>query len=223
MKILYKIINSVAVLAIIPVLLFLPMFKFIMVVGVKSDNQLLSLFGNMLDVNEIIKNAAGIDLENLPESYTLKEAYNMFFGANAQIDTSQFDASILPENLVKFFTAAGVLFVISLICALVVLILGIVTNKKIVTGAVATGGLIFAVAANRCFTHIASQLVSGKISLVSVLANMESLQQYKTYLDYLNLDIRIFELSSAYTMLIVVFAAIIILNVGFRIVEETAS
>lgn len=221
MKVIYKILNSLAVLAMIPVLLFLPMFKFIMTIGVKSENQILSLIGGMLDINNIIKMAVGIDLENLPETYTLKGAYDMFFGADKQIPIEQFDTSLLPETLVKFFTAAGVLFVLALIFAVVVLILGIFTKKKLLTGAFAAGGFALVFAANKCFTHVASQLVSGKISLVSIIANMESMAKYKNYVDMINLDIRIFELSSAYTMLLMVFAVIVLLNIGFHIAEST--
>lgn len=221
MKVLYKIVNSLAVLVMIPVLLFLPMFKFIMTVGVRSENQLLSLLGGMLDINQIIKMAMGIDLENLPETYTLKGVYDMFFGADATFSASQFDVSALPEAVVKYFSAAGILFALALVCAVVVLILGIFTKKKLLTGGFAIGGLALTFAANKCFTHIASQLVSGKISLVSMLENMESMAQYKTYLNYVNFDIRIFELSSAYSMLLMIFAAIVLFNIVFHIAEST--
>lgn len=223
MKIIYKIVNSLAVLAIIPVLLFLPMFHFIMTVGMSSSNQLVSLIGGMLNINEIIKNAAGIDFENLPEYYTLRGAYNMFFGENAQFNSAGFDTSALPEALVKFFTAAGILFALALLCAVIVLLVGLFTKKKMLAAGFSALGFVFAFAANKCFTHIASQLVSGKMSLVQIIKGMEALSQYKSYMDYINLDIRIFELSSAYTMLLLVFGVLVALNIGFHLAESTSS
>lgn len=223
MKIIYKIVNSITVLAVIPVFLFLPFFRFIMTVNVNSGNQLLSLLGGMLDINEIIANASGIDLENLPQYYTLQSAYNMFFGDNAKFQTAGFDTSALPEELVRYFTAAGILLVLALLCAVIVLIIGLFVKKKLVTASVSALGFVFAFSAGKCFTHVSSQLVSGKMSLAQILAGMESLASYKDYLGYVNFDIRIFELSSAFTALLIVLGALVILNVGFHLADTTAS
>lgn len=222
MKIIYKILNTLAVLAIIPVLLFLPMFRFIMVVGMNSSNQILSLLGGMLDINKIIANISGIDLEHLPEYYTIKSAFEMFVGENAKFNTAGFDMSALPESLVKFFTAAGVLFILAMVCALVTLIIGLFTKKKLLSAAFSALGFIFTFAANKCFTHIASQLVSGKMSLVQIISGMEGMQNYESYMKYLNLDIRLFELSSAYTMLLIVFGLLVILNIAFHLADSVA-
>lgn len=219
MKIIYKIVNSIAALLIIPALIFLPMFRFIMVVGMNSSNQILSLLGGMFDINEIIKNASGIDLEHLPEFYTLKSAYEMFFGESAKIDAAGFDTSALPDALVKFFTAAGVLFVLALVCALVVLILGLFTKKRILTASFSALGFVFAFSAGKCFNHIAEQLVSGKMPLTQLISGMEALQNYKSYLDYINLDIRIFELGSAYTAVLVILGLIVLFNIGVHLAE----
>lgn len=222
MKVIYKIVNTLVALLTIPVLLFLPMFRFIVTVGVKSENQILSLIGGMLDINEIIMNATGIDLENLPEYYTIKNVYDMFLGDNAQISASEFDTSLLPDTLVKFFTAAAVLFAIALVCVVIVLILGLFTKKKTLTASFSALGFVSLFAADKCFTHISSQLVSGKISLTSILSGMESLAQYKDYLSYVNIDIRIFEIVSAGTMLFVIFGALILLNIGFKLAESVS-
>ena len=50
MKILYKVTNSLVSLAMIPVLLFLPLFRFIAVVDVSSSNIITSLIGGIVDV-----------------------------------------------------------------------------------------------------------------------------------------------------------------------------
>ena len=48
---------------------------------------------------------------------------------------------------------------------------------------------------------------------------MPALEQYKTYLEFLKVDIRIFDLSSAYTMLLLVLAAAAVFSVIMTIVE----
>lgn len=220
MKYIYKITNSLSVLALIPVLLFLPMFRFIAVVEASSDNQLISLIGGLLDINAIIEKATGINIENLPEFYTIKEAWEMFAGDGANEAFTQIDASVLPETAVKFFSAAGILFAVALLFAVLVLIFGLFTKKRIFTAIFSALGFGCTFAANKCFTHIADQLVSGKISVTEILSKIESLENYATYIDLINFDIRIFELDSAYTMMLVVFGALIFLNLGFKLAES---
>ncbi len=226
MKIVYKIINSLLTLAIVPVLMFLSMFRFIAEIGTSSTNalgQLAGLFTSALgdgSVNSIIANLTGIDIENMPEFYTLKEAYDLFFGESASDIFSQFDASILPEELVKGLSAAGILLIAALVCAVIVLILGLFTKKRLFTASFAGMGIICTVAANYAFNTVSQQLCSGKISIIDILSQMEAFEKYSTYINMLNVDIKILELSSAYTMLILIFSALIILNVGFKLADS---
>lgn len=227
MKYIYKITNSLAVLALIPVLLFLPMFRFIAVVDTSGgSNPLMGVVGGILggifDINAIIEKAVGINIENLPEFYTIPEAYNMFMGEGANEAFKNFDFSLFPETVINYFTAAGILFAAALLFALITLIFGIFTKKRILTASFSALGFITTFAANKCFTYIADQFVSGKISVVEILSKMEALANYEKYLDMLNFDIRIFELGSAYTMMLVIFGAIVLLNIGFRLYDSVA-
>lgn len=219
MKIFYKALNTLAVLALIPILLFLPMFRFIMVVGVNSSSEILSLLGSMLDISSIISNATGIDIDNLPEYYTISDAIGVFVGDDAAISSADIDVSALPSSMIHYFEAAGILFVLALIFAVVVLFVGMFTKKKSVCAVFSVFAALSAFAGGKCFEYISEQLVSGKISMVEILGSMESLQEYSAYLDYVDVDIRIFELGSAYTMTLVVLVALVILNVGFKLVE----
>lgn len=223
MKIIYKITNSVAVLAIIPSLIFLPMFRFIAVVGMNSENQLLSLFGSFLNINTIIANATGIDIENLPEFYTIPELVELIKENAANGSFSQFDTSVIPSEVSGFFTAAFALFCFALFCAVLVLIFGLFTKKKVLTASFSALGFISTFAANQCFSHIAEQLVSGKISALNILKGLESLAEYESYIDMINFDIRILELSNAYTALLIIFGALFLLSIGFKLAESTSS
>ncbi len=222
MKIIYKILNSVAVLALFPVLLFLPLFRFIMDIGVNSSNTLLSILGSALDIKSIITSATGIDFAKLPETYTVLDVYNMLFSENATFSTAGLDASVIPEEIVKFFTAAGILLAVALFFALIALIIGLFTKKKLVAATFGALGFISTFSAAKCFDHIASQLVSGKISLTPIVEKLDSLKDYAVYLKYIDIDIRIFELSSAYTMLLIVFGAIVLLNICFHLADSVA-
>ncbi|MCD7827477.1 MAG: hypothetical protein LUG85_02940 [Clostridiales bacterium] len=224
MKIIYKIVNTLLVLTLIPILLFLPMFQFIMTVGMSSENQILSLLGSFLDVEEIISSVTGIDISSLPENYTLLEAYNMFFGDEAQISAEGFDTSVLPDSLVKYFSAAGILIVIALALAAIVMILGLFLKRKkgiMVVGSALSFGCAYA--GGKCFTHIASQLVSGKISLVEIIAGIPAFSEYSSYISYIDIDVRLFKLSTAFSLTLVVLGAMFLLNLGFLIADQVSN
>lgn len=223
MKILYKVTNSLVSLAIIPVLLFLPLFRFIAVVNVASTNILTSIIGGIVDVNALIEKATGINIENLPEFYTISEAYNLLFGEKANDAFSGLDPSAIPAEAKGFFTAAFVLFVFALVCALVVLISGLFTKKMTLSATFAVLGFVSTFASNKCFSFIAEQLVSGKISVVNILKGVEALKSYESVLKYLSFDIRIFELSSAYTMLLIIFGALFLISIGFKLADSTVN
>ena len=220
MKIIYKIINSALVLALIPVLLFLPMFRFIMVIGMSSSNQLLSMLGSMFDINSIITKATGFDFSSLPEFYTIKSAYELFTGEGSFIAKSGLDASAFPEDVIKFFSAAGILLCVALVIAVVVLLVGLFTKQYKLCAGFSALSFACAFAGGKCFSHIAQQLVSGKISLVPVISQMEALKDYASYMNMVNIDIRLFDLASAFTMMLVILGALIALNIGFSLVKS---
>ena len=223
MKIIYKILNTAIILALIPVLIFMPLFRFIMTIGMNSSNMLMSLLGNAFDLQGIISSATGIDFSSLPETYTIPDVYNMLFAENSAISTAGIDASVLPEELVKFFSAAAILLTTALLFAIIALIIGLFTKKKILTASFGALGFISTFSAAKCFDHVASQLVSGKISLVPMIENLEILKDYSTYLKYINVDIRIFELSSAYTMILIIFGGIVLLNICFHLADSVSN
>ena len=221
MKIAYKITNSLVTLAIIPILIFLPMFRFVSVVSIASTNILTSLIGGIVDINPIIKQATGINIEKLPEFYSVKQAYDLFFGEKANGAFADFNTSVIPDNVKAFFTAAFALFVFALLCALLVFVLGIFTKKQTIPAVFSALGFVSTFVANKCFTYIADQMVSGKISVVNILNGVKALENYESALKYIDFDIRIFELSSAYTMMLMLFGALFLISIGFMVAEST--
>ncbi len=221
MKILYKILNAVLILTLIPILLFLPMFQFIVTVGMDSSSQLMAILGSVLDVEDIISSVTGIDIDSLPETYTIKDVYEIFLGEDAQIFTEDFDVSVLPDSLVKYLSAAAILFVIALACAVIVLILGLILKRKkgIMIG-ISALSFASAFAGGKCFSYIASQLVSGKISLTDILAELPAFADYSSYMSYIDIDIRLFKLSTAFNMTLVVLGALVILNIFFMVADQ---
>ena len=223
MKILYKIVHSLLLLAIIPILLFLPLVRFIMVLSLSSSSGLGllgGLIGNAIDVNKIVSNAIGYDLSTLPEYWRILDIRSFFFGENAKIKTEGFDLSAIPETVTGPVRAAIILLIVAVAFAVIALITGLIVNKRKWIAAIPSLlGVGCAVGANALFSKGAELLVSGRVSVQSILQNVPALEQYKTYLEFLKVDIRIFDLSSAYTMLLLVLAAAAVFSVIMTIVE----
>ena len=222
MKILYKIINALAVLTIIPALLFLPMFRFIATVNIESGgNQLTSILGGLLgsvfDINAVLEKVIGINFEKLPEFYTIQEAIELFGGEKFAGAFADFDMSVIPEALTTFFTMAFVLFAAAILFALLTLVSGLFSKKLTVPSVFSVLGIVTLFGAKHSFTYIADQLVSGRISVVSILQKLPALESYSNYLKYLNFDIRIFELSKAFNAVILIFAVMVAINIIFKI------
>lgn len=226
MKILYKVLNALAVLTIAPALLFLPFFRFIASVEISSGNQLASLLGGLLgsiiDINSIIEKATGINIENLPEFYTIQEAVELFTGEASNGAFSNFDMSVIPDTMKIFFTLAFVLLVLALVFAVVIMISGFFTKKYTVPAVFSALGLASVFEANYSFSYVAEQLVSGRISVTNLLKGIEALSSYEKYLSYIDFDVRIFELSKAYNALILIFGALFIINIGFKVLSSVS-
>lgn len=223
MKIAYKITNAVAVLGIFPALLLLPVFRFIAVVNTSTgggSNPLMGLLGGLvggiLDINSIIEKITGINIEKLPEFYTVSDLYEMFAGEQAQAFAG-YNTDVIPEQMKNFLIIAAVLLALAIVFALVTMISGFFVKKitvPVVTSALALGS---AFGAKFFFTNIAEQLISGKIAVTSLLLGVPDLTKYEKYISYIDFDIRILELSHAFTAFLILLAVILILNIGFRI------
>lgn len=225
MKIAYKITNALAVLAIFPALLCLPVFRFIAVVDMASDKGILSALGGLLgsvlgdsmNINSIIEKFTGINIEKLPEFYTVSDLYDMFADEQAKEAFAGFDMSVVPEQMKTFLIVALVLLLVAVFFALLTMITGFFAKKitvPVVTSALAIGS---AFGAKYFFGNIAQQLISGKIAVTGILKGVPSLKNYSSLIDFIDFDIRILELSHAFTVFMILLVLILLLNIGFRV------
>ena len=225
MKIAYKITNAVAVLAIIPTLLFLPILRFIAIVGMAPDKGFISQLGGMLggvlgdsfDINTLIAKFTGIDIENLPEFYTVSDLYDMFGDKQASELFTGYDMSVIPQQMKIFLIVALVFLLLAILFAFATMIAGFFAKKitvPIVTSALAIGS---AFGAKIFFGNVAQQLVSGKIAVTTLLKGVPSLRSYSSILSFLDFDIRILELSHTFTVFMILLVLILLLNIGFRV------
>ena len=224
MKYLYKILNTAVTVAFIPVLVFLPMFRLILTVNMSSSSSLGilgGLIGSALDMNQIIANFTGIDLEHMPEFYTIKDAYTTLFGDGAKLDTADVDIAALPDGLISSFRNMLIALAVVLIIALVILIIGLFTKKLGANIVLSGAGIIGTWAMNRFFMGAAGPLVSGAMPVSSILAAVGSLADYQSSLQYVDIDVRIFELAGAYKTMYLIFGVLLLVNIIFLIIRQS--
>lgn len=224
MKIFYKILNTAVTAALFPVLILLPMFRLILTVNMSSSSNLGilgGLLGGAIDMNKIIANLTGIDLEHMPEFYTIREAYETLFGEGAKLNTADVDVAALPDGLISSFRNMLIALAIVLIIALAIVIIGLFTKKLGANVILSGAGLLGTFAMNRFFMGAAGPLVSGSMPVSSILAAVKSLADYQSSLQYVDIDVRIFELAGAYKTMYLIFGLLLLVNVVFLIVQQS--
>lgn len=220
MKYLYKIIVALFVLAMIPTLLFLP----VMEIATTSDilDSYLDEYGlgtdpTLMDVFTAVENL----IATMEESDT---EYNLSW-------------DVVPEIMRAPLIAFIIFLALTVLLAILTLIMGLFTKKYTLTGCFAAGGLLSAVITNYCFDKTVIGLIDGRIDLLSLYTSItgdssiesmysliESISSYSSTIgsvisslvgDY-DLDIRILELSTAHSIILVLFGAVVLVTILYK-------
>ena len=219
---LYKELNSVILILLVPVIMYLPMFRFICTVESASAgiNALTSILGQTIDIKSIIKQFTGIDVDKIPEFWSFSDVKQNFSGDNAKIKIDDINFSSFPSGLTSPVKTAFVFLIISLSFAVLALITGIAVKKKWIPAVSSCIGLVCFLCYGRYATSAMELLRTGKVSAANLLTKINSLSSYSNYLKYIKINIRIFELSSAYTVGIIIFVASAAVSLVFWLIEK---
>lgn len=217
MKAVYKIGAVLLLLAILPVLIFLPFVKIIVVSDVAS------LFGSTPSIL-------------LDESYSLKELYELYENNKEAIASSGFSLSSLPENFISALKVPGitflVLFALALLCMVLALFFVLFSKNKRGAMVLSALGAASAFGMNTAFNNIAKPLINGAISVTDLLGE-EFLSKISGGMSALGsalmsilgggskqlIDIRLLNLSSAYLFMLLLFLGVILWSVAFTLME----
>lgn len=216
MKALYKTGTALLALAVFPVLIFTPFIKIIIV----------------SDITSFFSSTPKILVD---DSYSLKELYELYTANKETISSSGFSLSSLPENVVSALKTPAVLFLIffaiAILCAVLVFFVGLISKNRrwpMIISAVGAGSSF---GMNLAFNNISKPLVNGTISVTDFLGE-DLLSKMSGGLSELGnalmslfgsgkelIDIRLFNLSSAYLFMLLLFLAIILWSVAFTLAE----
>ncbi len=228
MKILYKIVTPVLTVLIFPVILFMPFFR--LITASDTVNQLLSKYG-------------------LGEQITLLDLYHAVSNIKAQASadgkTLNFSLDVIPQQARGYLAAFSVFFAIAIICAVLVIILSPILKKKLVISGISLFGVLSSFLMNVFFDKAAHGFISGEIDVIDIYTAVTGDSSVSTLTglvgnilgavsgessqlggilnsllgDYTGVDIRILELSSAQTFMILIFGAVTVFTVVMRLAQ----
>lgn len=156
MKIAYKIFMPLLLLAVFPVLYFMPLLHFAGTLGANSLNSMINL-PEYSSVNDIVKMSGETDPE---QRETIKEIIKMLMDKNSTIGAQ------LPNT--KYLYPVAVFGVLMLLLTLAALVLAFTRHYGITTG-LTGGALLSAVGVNIFFGKFAEPILTGEINLTSVM------------------------------------------------------
>ena len=156
MKIAYKIFMPLLLLAVFPVLYFMPLLHVAGTVGSNSLNTMINL-PEYSSVNDIVKMSGDTDPE---QRESIKEIIKMLMDKNSSIGAQ------LPNT--KYLYPVAVFGVLMLLLTLAAAVLAFTKHYGITTG-LTGGALLSAVGVNVFFGKFAEPILTGEINLTSVM------------------------------------------------------
>ena len=208
MKYVMKVINALIAAAIFPAAYFLDLF-FIQVGTNKNAQWLIQLFS---------ENSAGVGVE---EALSIHEIVQIIRGEH--IYSTMFDGMsggfTWPEALNPLngrLITVVVCFVLCLLIALFVIIYSICSSKKLPVVIAAIAGIVSAIIMISCFNSAASVIVSGEISIQSILSTADGWLT-SILLGFVGVDTLM--LGGFHSAFIIIFVCIIVWTGAFALIE----
>ncbi|MBQ6018548.1 MAG: hypothetical protein IJL26_00075 [Clostridia bacterium] len=212
MKALYKIGVAVCALAIFPVTVFAPFFKLIITTDIASF---------LSKESQII----------VDDSYSLRQLYDLYLQNRETLSTSGFSLSALPENVVSALRIPAIvflaLFALTIICAVLLLFIGLFSKQRRGPVIVSVIGAASALGMNIAFDNFAKPLIKGTVTVKDIFGEEmiskisggmstlgEAIQSIFGNSNQL-IDIRLFSLSAAYVFIILLFVAVLLITVFY--------
>ena len=212
MKALYKIGVAVCALAIFPVTIFAPFFKLIITTDIASF---------LSKESQII----------VDDSYSLRQLYDLYLQNRETLSSSGFSLSALPENVVSALRIPAIvflaLFALTIICAVLLLFIGLFSKQRRGPVIVSVIGAASALGMNIAFDNFAKPLIKGTVTVKDIFGEEmiskisggmstlgEAIQSIFGNSNQL-IDIRLFSLSAAYVFIILLFVAVLLITVFY--------
>lgn len=136
------------------------------------------------------------------------------------LDTSNFSEGL--KAVCPFLLAAGILFALAVLTGFVLLIVSIATRAKKAQCIIAALGATELIACGILFSKVASPIVDGTLSVGSILQSIfgESFSTLGSILTSSMLDVQRLNLTTAWSITMLLFFMIIIWNVSYMLTSD---
>lgn len=133
------------------------------------------------------------------------------------IDTSKFTDSF--KAIYPFLIAAGVLFALATVTGVVLFVTAVVSRAKKTQCIISAVGIAELAAAGILFSKFASPIVSGTVSVGSIIESVfgESFSTLSSIMTSSVIEVQQLNLTTAWSVMMILFFAVIIWNVSFMV------
>ncbi len=215
MKAVNKIVIFLLAFSVFPVTLFLNIVR-----GVFSISESSSLYTILSKLAEDMVNSS------LELTYSLKEIIQKIGDGGISFAGMSFDLSKIPPELLNgkgWVIAAGVLFVVALIIAIVIMGCALFTKAYKTISCLGAGGAVCCFAAMRCFAKFAAPYLNGSLDIGEILAealigdNEDLLGTLGSAFLKKSISVDAFELGNAVNLVFIIFIGIALWELAYFI------
>lgn len=214
MKIADKIITSLLAFCILPVAIFSPLIRVLYQINGWE------LFQNMVDIPNAVENDTGLTEDSFSIWFVVK---NFFFGG---LSSSGFDFSNVDDSVkavLPYLIAAGILFVLGVVIGIALFVFNLATKAKKTQCIISAVGIVDLSICGILFSKVANPIIDGTISVGTLLSSIlgpggES--GIGKVIATSLISIKELNLTSAWSLMILIFAVIIVWNVSYMLTSN---
>lgn len=213
MKIVDKIVNIVLSLCILPTAIFAP------IIHVIYQIQGLEILEKLIGSGVFPANDSGLTEDFFSLWWIYK---NIFKGG---LSLHEINISDVPESvkaILPFLKFSAILFAVGVVIGLVLVIVSVVTRAKKAQCVLCAVGIVDLIVCGVFFSKFASPIVSGAVSAGTLLQSVlgESFSAAGSIATSTIFDVQRLNLSSAWSVIIVIFIAVIVWNVSYILTDN---
>ncbi|MBQ6624421.1 MAG: hypothetical protein IIX39_01195 [Clostridia bacterium] len=214
MKITDKIVTSLLAFCVLPVAIFFPLIRVLYQINGWE------IFQNMVDIPNAVENDTGLT----EDSFSIWFVFKNFFSGG--LSMSGFDFSNVDDSVkavLPYLIAAGILFALGVVIGIALFIVNVATKAKKTQCIISAVGIIDLSICGILFSKVAKPIVDGSISVGTLLSSVlgsggES--NFGKVLATSLISIKELNLTSAWSIMILIFAVIIIWNVSYMLTRD---
>lgn len=174
-------------------------------------------------IEQLVGNSASSDTGLTEDAFSIKWLLDRMADGSfsfGKMDTGKFTEGF--KSIYPFLVASGVLFALAAVTGVVLFVTAVVSRAKKTQCIISAVGIAELIATGILFSKFASPIVSGTVSVSSILESFlgESMSGISSVLTSSVIDVQRINLTTAWSVMMVLFFAVIIWNVSYMVTSN---